>query len=193
MKSRKSKKSDWIETQSGQKVWVIEPTPDTIRIDDIAHALSLLCRFNGHCKRLYTVGEHLLLCDKIYRRRFGKNPLERLQLLLHDSPEAYLGDVTRPLKAAMPQYKLWESQMEKTIYQALNIPPPTKETTLRIKQVDDIALLTERRDLLSKSGHTWTIKGKPDPKPIKRRKPKATKKQFLKLFYKLLNQLKNHA
>lgn len=83
----------WILTQSGQQFDLLRPTASMIKPVDIAHALSRLCRFNGHTRAHYSVAQHSLIVASLV-------PVEhQLVALLHDAPEAYIGDMTRPLKA----------------------------------------------------------------------------------------------
>jgi len=82
----------WIQTISGRKFPLAEPDPNQIDIEDIAHALSMLCRFNGHCTQFYSVAEH-----SMHVSHEISNDLA-LAGLLHDAAEAYLGDVPSPLK-----------------------------------------------------------------------------------------------
>jgi hypothetical protein len=95
--------ADWMLTASGQQFRPTAPDPALVRVTDIAHALSHLCRYNGHVRSFYSVAEHSVLMARhfIARRDY---PLARWALL-HDGSEAYLGDVIRPLKKALPDYK----------------------------------------------------------------------------------------
>lgn len=86
------RKGDWIQTYTGKQFWPLDPRPGEIDIVDIAWALSHQCRFNGHSSRFYSVAEHSLILSKVC----VDYPLEGL---LHDVAEAYLPDVTRPLKS----------------------------------------------------------------------------------------------
>lgn len=83
----------WIQTFTGKKFPLDKPDPALIDIEGIAHALSLLCRFNGHCTRFCSVAEH-----SVHVAREIDLDLA-MEGLLHDAAEAYLGDVHSPLKA----------------------------------------------------------------------------------------------
>lgn len=89
----------WITTYSGKEFHILEPSYDEICIEDIAHALSLTCRFGGHAKRFYSVAEHSVYVSILCQ---DKN---KMAGLLHDASEAYIGDVVSPLKSVLPQYK----------------------------------------------------------------------------------------
>ena len=90
-----------MRTYTGGKMSLLAPNVDDVRIEDIAHGLSQLCRFTGQCNELYTVAEHSVRVAKDAKERHGLNPHGVLAALLHDAAEAYLGDVARPVKEAM--------------------------------------------------------------------------------------------
>lgn len=85
----------WIQTFTGRKFDLLDPTPDMVDVRDVAHALSLACRFAGHCRRFYSVAEHSV------RVSLMVPPPDALAGLMHDAAEAYIGDVSRPMKQAM--------------------------------------------------------------------------------------------
>src|ERR1700683_336889 len=82
----------WIVTFSGRRFYVLDPRPSDVRIEDIAHSLSLQCRFNGHVKNFYSVAQHSVLVSE------RCDPADALYGLLHDASEAYIGDMSAPLK-----------------------------------------------------------------------------------------------
>lgn len=136
----------WIQTHSGIRFELLDPKPEMIDIHDIARALSHVCRFNGHVSRFYSVAQHSVLVSNIV------GPEHALCGLLHDATEAYVGDVTRPLKALLPDYKTIEQRIWYAIAERFNLPPTLP---LAIKHADNVALVTERRDLLQPSQHRW--------------------------------------
>jgi len=81
----------WITTYTGKRFHYLDPQPEEIDIVDIAHALSLTCRFGGHCKEFYSVAEHSIRVAEIVPKEF------QLLALLHDAGEAYTGDVQSPI------------------------------------------------------------------------------------------------
>jgi ParB/RepB/Spo0J family partition protein len=123
------------------------PLPAQVRIEDIAHALANLCRFNGHTKHFYSVAQHCIEASYIVP------PAYALQALLHDAAEAYLGDVTRPLKARLPDYKVFERRVEDAIAQSLSIP--TGHMHAEVIKADLTMLATETRDLMPEHSDTW--------------------------------------
>lgn len=84
---------DWIETYTGRRFWPLDPRPEDVCIEDIAHSLSLQCRFAGHCRGFYSVAEHCVLGADFAPE------ICQLEFLLHDASEAYLLDFPKPLKA----------------------------------------------------------------------------------------------
>jgi len=137
---------NWIITHSGRQFDLVKPTAAMISPNDIAHALAHLCRFNGHTRTHYSVAQHSLLVSSLVPAQ------HQLVALLHDATEAYIGDMTRPLKALLPQYR----EAEETIWQAIcarfNLDPILPECVVR---ADMVALATERRDLMPHHSGEW--------------------------------------
>lgn len=107
-----------IRTVSGRFVDLLHPDPATIVLDDIAHALSMVNRFGGHTAEPWSVAEHSIAVSAMLWRSTG-DPRRALLGLLHDAAEAYLGDVVRPLKTHLDQYKRVEERMEHVIFSKL--------------------------------------------------------------------------
>ncbi len=137
-------REDWIETHIGVKFHLSEPRLGDIYIDDIAWALSYTCRFGGHCRRFYSVAQHSVLVAR------ACPPELRLQGLLHDAAEAYLGDVTSPLKCLLPAYAGLEERLMKLIAKRFGLPWPFDD---EVKRIDMGLLATEKRELLG--GFEW--------------------------------------
>ncbi|WP_025856660.1 phosphohydrolase [Pseudomonas sp. CHM02] len=136
----------WIITQSGQQFDLLRPTAAMIKPVDIAHALSRLCRFNGHTRAHYSVAQHSLIVASLV-------PAEhQLVALLHDATEAYIGDMTRPLKAVLPEYQVVENNIWLAVCTRFSILP---DLPACVKQADMVALATERRDLMPYHLEEW--------------------------------------
>jgi hypothetical protein len=138
-----------IMTQSGRYFSFTEATPDGIHIEDIAHALSHLCRFTGHTREFYSVAQHSVMVS------YSVPPEMALEGLLHDATEAYVGDVSRPLKMLLPEYQKIESFVWSLIAKRFGI---AEDLPPEIKQVDNVLLFTERRDFMPanlKSQDEW--------------------------------------
>ena len=104
-----------IMTQSHKMFDPVNPNAELIDIADIAHALSMLCRANGHFRQFHSVGQHCINCAREAQTR-GYSPLVQLACLLHDASEAYLSDVTRPVKAELPKYLEIEKPLQDCIW-----------------------------------------------------------------------------
>ena len=135
-----SRRSDgWLWTYSGKQYWPTDPKVEDVCIEDIAHALSMLCRYTGHVNRFYSVAEHSVLVSLMVP------PELALEGLLHDASEAYLGDVSRPLKRDLPDYKEIEAFNDAQI--RIRFRLPIDEHRL-VKQADSDILHTEYRALM---------------------------------------------
>ena len=120
----------------------LHPNIELIDIEDIAHALSMLCRANGHFKSFYSVAQHSINCMKEAKTR-GYSERIQLACLLHDASEAYLSDVTRPVKAELPRYKEIEAPLQEMIWNKWLNNPLTAEETKQVFEIDDMVLLNE--------------------------------------------------
>jgi len=131
-----------IATYSGRTVTPLNPDPADIDIEDIAHALSNSCRFTGHVAKFYSVAQHSYLCSTIVEDEYA------LTALLHDASEAYLSDISRPIKS-QPEfgdvYKKYEARLEAAISERFGLVYPYPES---IKRADTILLRSEQRDLM---------------------------------------------
>lgn len=136
-----------ITTYTGAHFAPTEPDANEMRIEDIAHALSLLCRGNGHVKQFFSVGQHCLHCAREALAR-GLGSRMALVCLLHDASEAYLSDVPRPFKASLPQYKVLEEELLALIYEKYLGSPLTPEEEKALKQIDDEMLYYDLKVLL---------------------------------------------
>lgn len=144
--------------QSAREFNLLNPRADLITTLDIAHALSLICRFNGHCNRHYSVAQHSLLVADIVQRQ-GHSPEIQLLALLHDAAEAYVGDMVRPLKLHLRRQAIHQSdfdQVEEKVWMAIcerfDLEP---ELPIAVHEADMIALATERRELLPDHPGVW--------------------------------------
>ncbi|MBQ6361382.1 MAG: hypothetical protein IJJ25_09590 [Lachnospiraceae bacterium] len=108
--------NNYITTYTGMRVVPYDLKPEDIRIEDIAHALSMLCRGNGHVKTFWSVGEHCILAAKeAMLRGYGRRLA--LACLLHDASECYLSDVPSPFKAKIDGYRETEDRILSMVYE----------------------------------------------------------------------------
>lgn len=126
---------DWIQTFSGKRFKPLRPDPDLICIEDIAHALSLICRYAGHCISLESVAEHcVLISDAIIAA--GGSEHDALMGLMHDSPEAYVIDLARPIKKSVIGYDRVEARVWEAVCcrfgLSVELPPIVKQFDQRI-------------------------------------------------------------
>ena len=139
--------ADYISTYTGIHVVPSQPKPEDFRIEDIAHALSLLCRGNGHVKTFWSVGQHCIACAK---EAAARNFPDRIALacLLHDAGECYLSDVPRPIKQTLPDYQATENRLLSVIYEKFLGSDLTEEESRIVKEIDDALLWYDLKVLL---------------------------------------------
>lgn len=137
-----------VQTCSGSYINFLDFSENVYEIHDIAYALSNICRFTGHCKKFYSVAQHCVIASY-------NVPLEyALDALMHDAVEAYLGDVSSPLKQLLPEYKRIEKALYADIAASFGFNERTPDV---VKHIDLVMLATEKRDLMSKPNTVWGI------------------------------------
>ena len=132
----------YITTVTGIHFYPLNPNPKDIDIEDIAHALSLICRANGHFRHFYSVAQHCIACAEEAIER-GYSPEVILGCLLHDASEAYLCDVTRPVKKHIPQYLQAEEKLQEVIWKRFIGRELTDAEKNQIFEIDDDILSME--------------------------------------------------
>jgi 5'-deoxynucleotidase YfbR-like HD superfamily hydrolase len=165
--------SSVIRTVNGNWVNVFEPDPDYFDIEDIAHALSNLCRFGGQIKKYYSVAAHSIWCCHEAEKR-GMNKKMQLTALMHDSSEAYLVDMPRPIKKRLKEYKEIEDNLMSELSKKYNFYWPMP---IEIKEIDSYALQVEWDYLMVE---------KPDAKQINVYSIEDTANYFLYTYNKLI-------
>lgn len=147
----------WILTHTGVQFVLTNPTPDMVRFDDIAHALARLPRFTGHGRAFYSVAEHSVAVARRVEELHG----DARAALMHDAAEAYVGDASSPLKAAMRRvavgssrsdYDVIEWLVSRAVAYAFDLPlvlPPT------VKQADLELVAIEGEHLLGPLPDGW--------------------------------------
>lgn len=137
---------DYILTYSRIRFTPMAPDAAEIKLVDIAHALSLLCRANGHFSRFFSVGQHCINCEAEARAR-GYSKKLRLACLLHDASEAYISDITRPVKKNLLEYTAIENKLQTAIWRAFNVNL-TQDDLALVYEVDDAMLYAEFEALM---------------------------------------------
>ena len=131
-----------IMTYTGVLMDPLAPNPEQIRLEDIAHALSMISRANGHFPEIHTVAQHCLECaDEAKARNLPRDI--QLFCLLHDGAEAYLGDFISPVKERMPAYKEAERKLLTMIYVKFAGRVPSAEEKKLVKEIDKTLLYFE--------------------------------------------------
>jgi hypothetical protein len=140
-------KCDYILTFSKIKFFPLEPVREDIKIEDIAHSLSLMTRANGHCKHFYSVAQHSILCFKEANSR-GYSERVQLACLLHDASESYISDLTRPVKRNLPEYFTIEEKLQGIIFDRFGLGDLSEEERKQIEEVYDTLLHYEFEALM---------------------------------------------
>jgi 5'-nucleotidase len=174
-----ARRSDWINTYLGHKIYPLDPDPTAIDILDVAHALSIFPRFCGHTRCFYSVAEHSVYVSQYCPREFA------LWGLLHDASEAYLGDITRPLKRTetMAPYRDSEKRLMSVICERFGI---SKQEPAEVKEADQRLLYTEAIQLFPRRNADWRQHAEPYPGLIIRGlNPEAAESLFLRRYVEL--------
>jgi hypothetical protein len=137
----------FVETVSGRILFPTHPDPESITIEDIAHHLSLINRYNGATVRPYSVAEHSINLAA-WAQYFNPDPDLVLNYLLHDSAEAYLQDIIRPLHAWAAELRGLHAILTPVIHQALGVPYLGGLNKSELKRADMAISLDERRALM---------------------------------------------
>ncbi|MDP7150112.1 MAG: HD family hydrolase [Paracoccaceae bacterium] len=162
----------WQKMLSGRRLDLLDPTPMDIEIEDIAHGLSFVARWNGQTlgDYPYSVAEHSLLVENIYTRMNPKTPVKwQLAALLHDAPEYVIGDMISPVKAAVgPDYDALDKRLAAAIHIRFGLPHAVPQTIKKqIKKADRISAWMEATQIAGfDKKEADRFFGKPDPKLI---------------------------
>jgi 5'-deoxynucleotidase YfbR-like HD superfamily hydrolase len=173
--------SNYIETWNGVHFHFEDSNPEEVNIEDIAHALSLQCRFNGHVDRFYSVAEHCVLMSHLVPEELA------FAALLHDAGEAYVGDMAHPIK--MSKFGSSFEKLEEVVLRAIctkfNIPyADTQRDDLKLM---DRRLCASEAQELFKSVPGWTAKYKAAELKPEGWTPKQAEKYYLRRFKELTN------
>lgn len=137
-----------ITTFTGKHFDPTMPDAELIDIRDIAHALSLTCRGNGHVKTFFSVAQHCINCALEAEAR-GLSRRVILACLIHDGSEAYMSDVPRPFKHTLPEYLKAEDVLLNLIFEKFLGSVLTDEEQEIVKQIDDDMLYFDLTELLN--------------------------------------------
>ncbi len=193
----------WIQTYTGKKFYPFAPRPEDVCLEDIAQALSLTCRFGGHCRELYSVAQHCVLMTERYdlwkatalMSDDWSDPKQvKLGLLFHDAAEAYLCDLVLPVKSCYEDFKIDEEVILLAITEHFEFRVEYTATELR-HFADDCMLQWERRDLMTETEFDWELPALPTGLPgglptLRCWSPLEAKTKFHTVARKLLATLK---
>jgi hypothetical protein len=149
-----------MQTFTGRAFYPLDPRPDDVDPVDIAHALSLICRFGGHSKHFYSVAEHCVLMAQWVEKVSTRE--DALWALLHDATEAYVGDMVRPLKRSMPDYRETEDRLMDVICYKFGL---SMDCPSIVHEADNRILVNERAAFMSTAPLPWVAIEQLDPLP----------------------------
>ena len=184
-----------IVTYTGKSFDLLNPTPDMVCIEDIAHSLAYQCRYTGHTQEFYSVAQHCVLMA------MGNLPGDPLVRLLHDSAEAYIGDIARPWKQLLfvknPNigafHPYWPvGEVEQGILDVIGVTLGVDiKLSAEVKESDNRMLATETRDLMP-SSNIFCLEGiEPMDSTIVPMSPELAEASFLRIYFNLLKERKN--
>ncbi|MEP2531693.1 HD family hydrolase [Shimia sp.] len=185
---------------SGRRLDLLDPTPVDIEIEDIAHGLAFVARWNGQTQGeyAYSVAEHSLLVVDLFARMYPAAPPKwHLAALLHDAPEYVIGDMISPVKAAVgPDYGKLDDKLMAAIHIRFGLPAETPKTIkAQIKRADRVSAWMEAVQIAGFStSEANKLFGKPDPKiteglTIQLRPPLEVRAAYTKRHHELLELL----
>lgn len=154
----------------------MDPQAEEIFIEDIAHALSMQCRFNGMCSDFYSVAQHSYLVS------YACDPDDAFWGLMHDASEAYLGDMISPLKEYMKEYKRAEGRVMRAVCKKFYMDEREPDSVIH---ADRVLLATEKRDLTKPEAAPWGLAYKPLATKIVGLSPSTARTLFLERFHEL--------
>ena len=178
----------YMKTYLGRKLNPLHPKDEDINIEDIAHALSYICRGNGQVTHFYSVGQHCINAAKEAVAR-GESDRVVLASLLHDASEAYMSDVIRPIKQFLPKYKEIEDNFLERVYSRFGLGDLSEEEKKKVKSIDDDLLAYDMCELLGEDmpeeGYRFVRTPDIEFKPFE-----EVEKEYLEIFAEYQRRLK---
>jgi len=175
-----------IITFSGEQFTPLDPDINKIHIEDIAHSLSLMCRANGHIDYFFSIAQHSVNCaGEAKARRYPARV--QLACLIHDASEAYISDITRPVKLYLPEYKVIEKKLQDVIYTKFLGAVLTEEDFLQVNEIDDDMLLHELNSLMKKRLLTKSLPVLYSTPSFEYRSQTEVETEYLKVYYGIMH------
>jgi hypothetical protein len=162
---------------SGKLFDFLDPHGSDFSIDDVAHGLANICRYTGQCRRFYSVAEHsILVSDTVSEFAY--------EALLHDAAEAFIGDVTRPLKQLLPEFKRIEANVEAAIVERFRMNPTYRKS---VKEADLRVLAAEQAQVMAPGCADWAVAARvlPAPVTVRHLDPPTAEREFLERYERL--------
>ncbi|MCL2026040.1 MAG: hypothetical protein FWG92_04465 [Leptospirales bacterium] len=175
-----------ITTFTGEDFTPLAPDVNQIHIKDIAHALSLMCRANGHFVHFFSVAQHSINCANEAKARELSEKIQ-LACLLHDANEAYISDLTRPVKKHLAKFIEIEKRLQDIIYNKFLNSPLSDEEDRHVKQIDDDMLVYEFNALMKKRVFDHSPKIISNP-PLELISFTDAENEFIRKFTEITNQ-----
>jgi len=172
-----SRKGPTIMLASGRRFDLLDPASSQFEVEDIAHGLAHICRYAGQCRTFYSVAEHSMLVSEVVEN-FA------LEALMHDAAEAFIGDITRPLKQLLPDYKVIEADIERVIADRFGLVSEAKKV---VKEADLQVLAAEQCQVMAPGCADWAEEAGIEPAAviIRGMLPEEAKTKFLARYHEL--------
>jgi len=190
----------WQRMLSGRRLDLLDPTPMDVEIEDIAHGLAFVARWNGQTRGdfAYSVAEHSLLVEQIFSQMNPAAPVKwQLAALLHDAPEYVIGDMISPVKAAVgPGYEILDDRLMAAIHIRFGLPAQVPVAVKKqIKKADKVSAWLEAVQIAGfTTDEADRFFGKQDPilaktLQIRLRPPVAVRNDFTARHAQLMDEL----
>jgi len=184
-----SRIGDYILTYTGVKFYPADPRIEDFNLEDIAHALSHVNRYNGHTTAPYSVAQHAVNVATVLEQ-LGYSARTRFIGLNHDNPEAYMADIPSPVKQLLPDYAKLEKKLQDMLYEWCGLGKVSKEEYEVVKFIDGLLYFAEARSLLPKYS-TFTTEVHLKDMVIVPWPPEKAKLEFINLWNKLKREMES--
>lgn len=168
---------EWMQTYTGRQFWPLDPRPEEIFVEDIAHSLSQQCRYAGHCLKFYSVAEHCVLMAEVVTQAGGSLD-EARWALLHDASEAYLVDVPRPVKPHLTGYRAAEAAVMMAVAERFGL----SASMPKLVHEFDNRIIADERANLSPCFAPWDFDETPLGVVLRNWSPFVAEQRFLMTF-----------